>query len=258
LLRNVDATVILVVGALLLVVGCGAVIAGTLRRRNERRRPPPRPDLASIVQGAVQAGIKAAPLVKDSIQSIVAWSNTRRSTPDADLADDGTITLLFSDIENSTVINARLGDDRWMKELRAHTKLVQELVVRHDGHIVKSQGDGFMLAFKQPTQAVACAVALQRALDRKRRGKERLRVRVGVHTGRAISEDGDFFGENVAFAARVAQEAKGGEILVSSAVMRAVEADGQDGSPAFTSARDVELKGIEGAQRLHGVDWRAW
>jgi hypothetical protein len=40
--------------------------------------------------------------------------------------------------------------------------------------------------------------------------------------------------------------------------MRAVEADGQDGSPAFTSARDVELKGIEGAQRLHGVDWRAW
>jgi class 3 adenylate cyclase len=255
LLRDVDATVILIVGALLVVAGA-AVLATSLRRHNERKRPPPPSDLVAIVQGAVQAGIKAAPLVKDSIQSIVAWTNARRSTPDADLADDGTITLLFSDIENSTAINARLGDQRWMKELRAHTKLVQDVVARHGGHIVKSQGDGFMVAFKEPAQAVRCAVALQRALDKKRRGKERLRVRVGIHTGRAISEDGDFFGENVAFAARVAQQADGGEILVSTAVARALDDGDSTGATATSVAREVELKGIEGVQRVHKVDWR--
>ena len=237
--------------------GFGAVVAGSVRRRKESRRPPPPPDLVAMVQGAVQAGIKAAPVVKDSIQSMVAWANSRRSSPRADLAPDGTITLLFSDIENSTVINGRLGDDGWMKELRAHTKLVQAVVDNHDGHIVKSQGDGFMVAFKQPDRAVTCAVALQRALHKQRRGKAQLRVRVGIHTGRAISEDGDFFGENVAFAARVAQHAHGGEILASDALKQAVDARaGREPEISFSAARDVELKGITSMQRIYTINWR--
>jgi class 3 adenylate cyclase len=257
LLRDVDATVIVVVGALLVLSGFGAVVAGSVRRRKESRRPPPPPDLVAMVQGAVQAGIRAAPVVKDSIQSMVAWANSRRSSPRTDLAPDGTITLLFSDIENSTVLNGRLGDDEWMKELRAHTKLVQTVVDSHDGHIVKSQGDGFMVAFKQPDRAVACAVALQRALHKQRRGKARLRVRVGIHTGRAISEDGDFFGENVTFAARVAQQAHGGEILASDAVKQAIDARAEhEAGVCFSTARDVELKGIEGTQRVYAIDWR--
>jgi adenylate cyclase len=254
---NLDATVLVVVGAVLLVSGVGALIAGSVRRRKERRPPPP-PDLVTIVQGAVEAGIKAAPIVKDSIQSIVAWASARRNSPPPDLAPDGTITLLFSDIENSTAINGRLGDERWMRELRAHTKLVQELAARHEGQIVKSQGDGFMVAFKHPSRAVGFAVALQRALARKRRGQERLRVRVGIHTGRAIREDGDFFGENVTFAARLTQQAEGGGILVSDAVRQAVEegATGPDSAFVFAPAQEVELKGIGGTHRVHGVVWQ--
>lgn len=239
-------------GAVLLLSVLGVVTARFVQRKKTRKRPPAS-DLMALVQGVVQAGIQAAPVVKDSIQSIVSWANSVRPSQRADLAPDGTITLLFSDIEDSTAINARLGDDRWMHELRAHAKVVQNLVDDHDGHIVKSQGDGFMVAFKQPNRAVSCAVALQRALAKVPRGKEPLRVRIGIHTGRAISEDGDFFGESVAFAARVAQQARGSEILVSAVVKELTE---HDAGALFSVPHDVELKGIRGVHRVFAIDWR--
>src|SRR5207248_7002516 len=158
----------------------------------------------------------------------------------------------FSDIEDSTAINARLGDDRWLDELRAHTKVVEKLVDKHDGHIVKSLGDGFMVDFPEPLPGVRCAIALQKAFDRPGRKREALRVRVGLHTGRAISDEGDYFGENVAFAARVAQQALGGEVLVSAAVKERVE---DDAGLSFSQPRTVELKGIEGSHDIFRVDF---
>ncbi len=243
------------VAATLLVAA--AVFFGVRKIREARKpKPPPPPGWAKVVQGAVQAGVRArelAPVVKESFQSLMAMVDTVRPTDlKPDLGPDGTVTLLFSDIEDSTAINARLGDDRWLDELRAHTKLVHKLVDKHDGHVVKSQGDGFMIAFSEPLPAVRCAVAMQQALERPGRKREPLRVRVGIHAGRAISEDGDYFGENVAFAARVAQQAFGGEIVVSAAVKERV---GEDGSLSFSAARPVELKGIDGVHDIYRVEW---
>jgi class 3 adenylate cyclase len=110
-----------------------------------------------------------------------------------------------------------------------------------------------MLAFASPNSAVSCAIAIQRGLVASDAvPDEPVRVRMGLHTGEAIRERDDFFGRNVVLAARIAAEAEGGEILVSSLVRDRVEADG---NIAFDGGREVELKGLAGVHRVHSVDW---
>ena len=72
---------------------------------------------------------------------------------------------MFSDIEGSTELNERVGDRRWLAIVRRHNSLIRDRVAAHRGAVVKSRGDGFMLVFDAPGDAVACAVALQRAFD---------------------------------------------------------------------------------------------
>ena len=93
---------------------------------------------------------------------------------------------------------------------------------------IKSQGDGFMLAFPSARAAVLCSIEIMRALDAHARSRptDALRIRIGMHTGEAIVEDGDLFGKPVVLAARIANQARGGEILVSSLVREIVESRG--------------------------------
>ncbi|HEX5936937.1 MAG TPA: adenylate/guanylate cyclase domain-containing protein [Actinomycetota bacterium] len=69
------------------------------------------------------------------------------------VSPDGTVTVLFTDIEGSTQLTEALGDEEWIRVLRAHNALVRERVAAHAGIEVKSQGDGFMLAFATPEDA---------------------------------------------------------------------------------------------------------
>jgi adenylate cyclase len=112
---------------------------------------------------------------------------------------------------------------------------------------VKSQGDGFMIAFAQPDEAVLCSLDVQRSLRRRPDG---IRVRIGIHTGKSVRRGDDLFGRNVAMAARVAAQADGGETLVSEVVRDAVS-DHDD--VEFDEGRDVELKGFSGSHRLYAV-----
>jgi class 3 adenylate cyclase len=81
---------------------------------------------------------------------------------------------------------------------------------------------------------------------------EPIRVRIGLHTGEAIKQDEDFFGKNVILAARVASQAKGGEILVSSLLKEITDSAGE---VTFGGEREVELKGLSGTHRLFEVVW---
>jgi class 3 adenylate cyclase len=119
---------------------------------------------------------------------------------------------------------------------------------------VKSQGDGFMLAFATAEDALSCAIEIQRALDRPPPGGHQLRVRIGLHTGEPIREEDDFYGKDVVLAARIAAEARGGEILVSRLVRDLTERSGQF---SFTDPTDVELKGLSGMHSLSAVRWQA-
>jgi adenylate cyclase len=190
--------------------------------------------------------------VRSSIEELADWAEVER--PDlARVTPDGRVVILFSDIEESTALNERIGDRAWVKLISSHDKLVQGLVQRHSGHVVKSQGDGFMIAFARAEQAVRCGIDLQHALykDAKRKRHDEIRVRIGIHMGRSVRRGDDLFGRNVAMAARVAAQAVGGEILVSQPVRDALK-DCDD--IAFDEGRDVELKGFSGIYRLFTVE----
>jgi adenylate cyclase len=195
-------------------------------------------------------GLGAA--VRSSIEELADWAEVER--PDlARLTRDGNVVILFSDIEESTALNERMGDRAWVRLLERHDKLVRKLVDEHSGHVVKSQGDGFMVAFAHPEQAVGCSVAVQRAFasQARRMSPNTIRVRIGIHMGKSVRRGDDLFGRNVAMAARVAAQADGGEVLISEPVREAV-GDVEVGPP-----REVELKGFRGTHRLYPVDLAA-
>lgn len=183
--------------------------------------------------------------VRSSVEELAGWALVER--PDlAKIAVNGRVAILFSDIEGSTARNEELGDRAWVRLIEQHAALVQRLVRRHGGHVVKSQGDGFMIAFARPAEAMRCAVDLQEEL----RDPGGIRVRIGIHVGTSVRRGDDLFGRNVALAARVAALAQGGEVLVSEAVREAVPAGaGID----YDEGRDVELKGLRGTHRLFSV-----
>jgi adenylate cyclase len=195
-------------------------------------------------------GLGAA--VRSSIEDLADWAAVER--PDlARVTPDGRVVILFTDIEESTALNERIGDRAWVKLIAEHDKLVRKLVKNHGGHVVKSQGDGFMIAFSQAEQAVRCGLDIQRALQNGVKLKRRngFRVRIGIHMGRSVRRGDDLFGRNVAMAARVAGEAVGGEVLVSEPVRDAIS-DCDDIS--VDEGRDAQLKGFSGIHRLYAVE----
>ncbi|MCH9642272.1 MAG: adenylate/guanylate cyclase domain-containing protein [Actinomycetia bacterium] len=201
-------------------------------------------------------GLGAA--VRSSIEELADWAEVER--PDlARLAPNGKVAIMFSDIEESTALNERIGDRAWVRLISKHAKSVHRHVENHGGYVIKNQGDGFMVAFAKPDQAVRCAVDIQRSLQKHLQG---IRVRIGIHAGKSVRRGDDLFGRNVAMAARVAGEADGGEILVSEPVRDAldgIQVDGiQEGSPdvtniSFDSGREADLKGFTGAHTLYAV-----
>ena len=196
------------------------------------------------------AGIDAT----TSIHEVIAAVESEKPDIRAYAAPDGTVTVLFSDIEDSTVLTERLGDERWLDLLRSHNSIFRRHLREHGGYEVKNQGDGFMLVFPEPAAALRCAIEVQRALAERalQNPEEGIRVRMGLHTGRAIAEEGDFFGRNVVLAARIAAQARGAEILVSEALRE--QAEGEDGLD-FDQGRELELKGMAGIHTVHRAEW---
>jgi class 3 adenylate cyclase len=187
-----------------------------------------------------------------SVAEAAAANGHEHASLQSSAAPDGTLTMLFSDIEASTALNERLGDVRWLELLRVHHAIVRAAVREHGGYEVKAQGDGFMIAFASARRAVQCACAIQRAIDG-RLGEHPdgpVRLRIGLHTGEAIREEADFYGKNVALAARITDQARGGEILASSVVKQLTESAGD---VRFDNERHLELDGLAGIHTVYRV-----
>ena len=122
-------------------------------------------------------------------------------------------TIVFVDVEGSTGLVDRLGDAAGTRAVLRQLDVVRERLPSYGGHEVKSLGDGLLLTFGSPRQAVAFGVACQRAL-----GDSAPRMRIGVNTGEVIDLDDDPIGGAVNAAARIADRADGGEVLVSDVV----------------------------------------
>jgi class 3 adenylate cyclase/tetratricopeptide (TPR) repeat protein len=211
------------------------------------------PALEEAMRLKLQAQGVSSTDIQTSIDAVAASVYVDKPDLRPHAAPDGTVTILFSDIEGSTALNERVGDKRWMELLREHNAIVREKVKAHGGFEVKSEGDGFMLAFQSARRAIDCAIAIQQALaQRNQSADEPIRVRMGLHTGEAIKEGDDFFGKHVNLAARIAGQAKGGEVLVSSLLKELTDSVGDI---PFGEGREVELKGLAGSHRAFALEW---
>jgi class 3 adenylate cyclase/DNA-binding CsgD family transcriptional regulator len=125
----------------------------------------------------------------------------------------GLTTVVFVDVEGSTALLDRVGDRTGLASVARQLDAVSELVAEYGGHAVKSLGDGLLITFASPRQAVLFAVTSQRRL-----AGSAPRVRIGINTGEVDRFDGDPLGAAVNAAARIAARATGGEVLVSEVV----------------------------------------
>ncbi|MFY9588959.1 MAG: AAA family ATPase [Actinomycetota bacterium] len=133
---------------------------------------------------------------------------------------EGAVTVLFTDVEGSTDLRTRLGDELADELLGLHEEIVRHGVAQHGGREIKSLGDGFMVAFASPRKAISCAVEIQRALDERNRahpGRE-IRIRIGINAGEVNEIGGDLMGAAVNAASRIAGKARGGQILIANVV----------------------------------------
>ena len=154
----------------------------------------------------------------------------------------GTVTLLFTDIEGSTELAREVGDERWASVIDWHDTVIRRVVEAGGGTLVKTLGDGAMAAFDSVRQAARSAIQIHLQFS-ERTESPNFRVRIGLHVGDVVFTDDDYLGNTVNKAARIAAAAHGGEIVVSDSV-RSLLAD--DAEFSFTSTQTVRLKGIEG------------
>jgi eukaryotic-like serine/threonine-protein kinase len=166
---------------------------------------------------------------------------------------DGAVTLVFSDVEGSTDMMERLGERQWLAVMRDHNALIRNLTYAHEGTVVKSQGDGFMLAFSSAHAALRCAIEVERVFaEHPPDSPEAIKIRIGAHSGFVIAEADDFYGRNVVLAARIADHAQGGEILVSETAKQYTEADP---TLRFEYRGEFRLKGLVGEHGVYTLLW---
>ncbi len=164
-----------------------------------------------------------------------------------------TKTLMFTDIVTSTDLMGLIGDAAWEDLLQWHDRELRSLFAGHRGEVVSHTGDGFFVAFDQPSDAVAAAVSVQRKLAEHRRDTGfALSVRIGIHHAEVTRDGVDYRGQGVHAAARVGAVARGEEIAVTQVTL-----DAADKLQVATSEpRTVELKGIAEPVQVALVDWR--
>jgi eukaryotic-like serine/threonine-protein kinase len=188
-----------------------------------------------------------------SLAAIVAAIDIDELHGRGQTSPDGTVTVMFTDVEGSTTLLERLGEEDWLQLMREHNRLLRQRISAHGGEVVKSQGDGYMVIFNHASAALACAVELQQivATYSVRRGMS-IRVRIGLHTGKVFQEEDDFLGRTVVVAARITGRAQGGEVLVSGECR---DYTGHVGRWRFGAPRHLLLRGLSSPQRVHTVFW---
>lgn len=156
--------------------------------------------------------------------------------------------VLFTDIVGSTELASSSGDGVWRGTLDAHDRIVERVMSRHGGELVKQTGDGAMVCFALASRAVRAATELREEL----RGID-LSVRQGIHVGEIVVRGDDVSGVAVHMAARVMDLAEAGEVLTSAVVPMVVEGD----SFEFEKRSEVELRGLGGVRHIYVVSGAA-
>jgi len=214
---------------------------------------------APSAETAVKVHEKAHGLMQDSL--VEAFMGTASESLEASTLpsaaggelDPGFRTILFTDMEGSTPVTQRLGDEQMMELLRIHNDIIRGALHARGGNEVKHTGDGIMASFIQPRRAVDCAIDIQRqfAVHNENNDHIPIRVRIGLSAGEPVEENRDLFGACVQLAARACGHAQPGQILVPSLIRELCIGKGFE----FSDVGDVQLKGFDDPIRLHEVKW---
>ncbi|HEY0830617.1 MAG TPA: ATPase, T2SS/T4P/T4SS family [Candidatus Dormibacteraeota bacterium] len=197
--------------------------------------------LRAVAEGLGQPINAATPLTPETIIGSLAVGQT-----------EGTVTIMFTDVEGSTRLLSTRGFTESHEIMRAYETIIDEKVAEHAGRRIKGLGDGYMISFGSVRHGVECALDIQRsiAVYSKQNPERKVKVRIGLNTGEVVEEAGDIFGAAVNVAARVAGKARGGEILVSDVVRQLV---GPVSEMTFEYRGRYKLKGFPDRWRLHEV-----
>jgi predicted ATPase/class 3 adenylate cyclase len=174
-------------------------------------------------------------------------------SPESVTLPEGTVTVLSTDLVGSTLLNQRLGDTAATAVERELAGLAQEQVEKQRGVVIKDTGDGLMVAFQSARRAVACAQEIQRAIARRNRQRPdtAVQLRVGLHTGEVLTEDGGLHGETLIIAKRIETVAPAGGIFASDTVHGVLgTARGE-----LHDRGEFALKGIDAPWHLWEVPW---
>ncbi|HEY8171674.1 MAG TPA: adenylate/guanylate cyclase domain-containing protein [Dehalococcoidia bacterium] len=167
-------------------------------------------------------------------------------------AQTSLVTIMFTDITDSTSLTQRVGDERSHEMVQVHNRIVREAMARSGGREIKHTGDGIMAAFGSAVGAVECSIGIQRELaQHNEAAPDPFQMRIGLNAGEPVADGNDLFGTAVQLAARVCSHASGEQVLVSD-VVRQLVAGRQF---MFSQHDDVELRGFEDPVRLFEVKW---
>lgn len=173
--------------------------------------------------------------------------------PGEPIVNSGLRAILFTDMEGSTSLTQRLGDEKAMEILRAHNSIVRQALTGAGGHEVKHTGDGIMASFQSVVGAVQCSMEIQLRLENESSDLPiQTRVRVGMTAGEPVTENKDLFGAAVNLAARICAASDPGGILASNVVRELSIGKG-------FSWKDVgpqHLRGFDEPVPLHELLWR--
>ena len=178
-------------------------------------------------------------LLLDEVESFLTGT---RHAPEPDRR---LLTVLFTDIVESTEQLAKLGDRRWRELLERHDALIRAELKRHGGREIKTTGDGFLATFEGPARAIECAQAIVAGA-----GSLGIEIRAGVHTGECEVVGDDVAGMAVHIGARVGALARSGEVCVSGTVKDLVVGSGIE----FSERGTRELKGVPGEWPIYRVE----
>jgi class 3 adenylate cyclase len=179
------------------------------------------------------------------------WHERSARAGGSGIASRRWVTVMFTDISNSTSLTEALGDEEWSRFLARHRELLRDAFSERGGVEVGTQGDGLLARFDSPAHAVLCAIDIQRRIDEVREGGGLVpRIRIGIHAGEAVASEGDIVGRVVNLAARVTSEAAPGEILVTEPV-----ADELAGRIELEDRGLRPLRGVAQPRHLLAVRW---
>jgi len=164
------------------------------------------------------------------------------------------LTIMMTDVVGSTALRRARGDVVADDILALQAAIVHDQVTAFGGRVSKSLGDGFLISFPSTVAAVRAAAAIQRSLDEHNTAdpQRAIEIRIGINTGRVRERDGDLSGQAVHAAARVMDEAIGGQILTSDEVRKQAE---PQLDWAFLDLGLFWLRGFPERWRLYEVSW---